>query len=176
MGTLNICVGDITSDAILKNHDLIINPTNSRMVCGMGVSQSIFHKAGTEQLENYTQSKYNISYFTEDNLMQVGEIRITPGFALGLDIMFVQGPKLYDYNEYKVAKSILLEIYKSIVEKAYFEGYKNILIPSLGTGNYGFEHRDIAKEVISVLKESLKYKDINIDFVLYNETEKKYYD
>lgn len=54
MGTLNIIIGDITSDEILKEHDLIINLTNPRMVCGMGVSQSIFHKVEVEQLESYT--------------------------------------------------------------------------------------------------------------------------
>lgn len=80
MGKINILVGDITSDELLKGHDAIVNPTNPRMVCGAGVSGAIFHKVGVDELENYTQSTYNISYFTEDNLMNVGDVRITPGF------------------------------------------------------------------------------------------------
>lgn len=176
MGKLNILVGDITSDELLYGHDCIVNPTNPRMVCGAGVSQAIFHKAGVEQLENYTQNKYNISYFTEDNLMVVGEVRITPGFNLGLDILFVQGPKEYDYTDYATAKSLLLKTYKNLIEVAYSKGYKNILCPSLGTGSYCFEHRDVAKDVISKIKECIKDIDVNIDLVLYNEKDKIYYE
>ncbi len=174
MGKLNIIVGNIVNDELLKGHDLIINPTNPRMVCGAGVSQAIFHKAGVDELENYTQQKYNISYFTEDNLMKVGEIRITPGFNLGLDIMFVQGPKAYDY-EYNAAKDLLLETYKNMVNEACFNGYKNILCPSLGTGSYYFKHEDIGRDVVIYLRNLIKDKDINIDLVLYDERVKQFY-
>lgn len=34
MGRYKILVGDITSDEILKGHDLIINPMNPQMVAG----------------------------------------------------------------------------------------------------------------------------------------------
>ena len=175
MGKLNILIGDIVSDEMLLNHDLIVNPTNPRMVCGMGVSQAIFRKAGLEQLEAYTQNTYNISYFTEDNLMNVGDIRITPGFNLGMDILFAQGPRLYDYEDFADAKKVLLNVYQNLVATAYEKGYKNILCPSLGTGSYGFEHKDIASDVIAVLEKGIKDKDMNIDFVLYQETEKEYY-
>lgn len=175
MGKLNILVGDITSDELLQTHDCIVNPTNPRMVCGAGVSQAIFHKAGVEQLENYTQSKYNISYFTEDNLMTVGEVRITPGFDLGIDILFVQGPKEYDYDNYQTAKSLLLTTYRNLISVAYSNGYQNILCPSLGTGSYCFEHKDIAQYVISTINDNIKNKDINLTLVLFNENDKDYY-
>ena len=55
-----ILIGDITSDDILFGHDLIINPTNPAMVCGGGVSGAIFHKAGVNELESYTQEKFDI--------------------------------------------------------------------------------------------------------------------
>lgn len=174
MGKLNIIVGDIVADELLKEHDLIINPTNPRMVCGAGVSQAIFHKAGVDELENYTQQKFNISYFTEENLMKVGETRITPGFNLGLDIMFVQGPKAYDY-EYNMAKNLLLETYKNMVNEAVLKGYKNILCPSLGTGSYCFEHKDIGRDIVKLLDDFVKDKDLNIDFVLYDERDKLFY-
>ena len=174
MGKLNIIVGDIVADELLKEHDLIINPTNPRMVCGAGVSQAIFHKAGVDELENYTQQKFNISYFTEDNLMKVGETRITPGFNLGLDIMFVQGPKAYDY-EYNMAKNLLLETYKNMVNESVLKGYKNILCPSLGTGSYCFEHKDIGRDIVKLLDNFVKDKEINIDFVLYDERDKDFY-
>ena len=177
MGKLTILKGDITSDDILKGHDIIINPTNPRMVCGAGVSGAIFHKAGVDKLEKYTQTKYNISYFTEDNPMKVGETRITPGFDLGIDIMFVQGPKSYEY-EFTEAKRLLMQTYNNIIETAYVNGYKKILCPSIGTGEYCFEHQDIAKDVVEVITEQIKNKniDIDIDLVLYTEEAKSYYD
>ena len=172
MGKLRILIGDITSDEMLSNHDAIVNPTNPRMVCGSGVSGAIFHKANVEKLENYTQSKYNISYYTNDNLMKVGEVRITPGFDLGLDIIFVQGPKKYEYDN---SLELLLSTYINLLNEIEKMGYKNILCPSLGTGSYGFNHREIGKDVIKLITDYIKGKDINIDFVLYNENDKIYY-
>ena len=94
MGRYRILTGSIVSDTILSNHDLIINPTNPQMVAGAGVSGEIFKKAGVDILENYTQSHYDIHYFSDnykiENIMKVGDIRITPGFGLGMDIMFVK--------------------------------------------------------------------------------------
>ena len=55
MGRYRVLIGDITSDSILKGHDLIINPTNPQMVAGAGVSGAIFKKAGVDRLEDYTQ-------------------------------------------------------------------------------------------------------------------------
>ena len=107
--------------------------------------------------------------------MTVGEVRITPGFDLGIDIVFVQGPKEYDYDDYQTAKSLLLTTYRNLINTAYSKGYKNILCPSLGTGSYCFQHEEIAKEVISIIKECIRDKDINIDLVIYDEKDKIYY-
>ena len=175
MGKVRILVGDITSDDILKDHDAIVNPTNPRMICGSGVSGAVFHKAGVDKLENYTQTKYNISYFTNDNLMQIGEVRITPGFNLGLDIIFAQGPKAYEY-EYSDAKILLLYTYYNIIESAYKNGYKKILCPSLGTGEYCFKHQDIAKDVVETITKIISDKDIDVDLVLYTDEFKSYYE
>ena len=174
MGKLNILIGDITSDKLLEGHDLIVNPTNPRMVCGAGVAGAIFKKAGVNELEEYTSTKYNISYFSNDNLMKVGEIRITPGFNLNMDIMFVQGPKAYEY-EYNIAKILLLDTYLNLLDSAFRNGYRKILCPSLGTGEYCFNHEDIAKEVINIITDFIKDKDIDFDFVIYREEDMLYY-
>jgi O-acetyl-ADP-ribose deacetylase (regulator of RNase III) len=100
MGKVKIVIGDITSDEILDNHDLIVNPTNPQMVAGAGVSGAIFKKAGVDILEKYTQGHYDINYFSDnykiENIMTIGDVRITPGFNLNMDIMFVQGPKQWE--------------------------------------------------------------------------------
>ena len=91
MGKLKILIGDITSDEILKGHDAIVNATNPAMMHGGGVCGAIFDKVGTKELEAYIKENFK-------TLMRVGEVRITPGFNLGMDIIFAQGPKYYDYD------------------------------------------------------------------------------
>lgn len=176
MGKLRIIIGDIISDEILIDHDLIINPTNPQMVCGAGVSGAIFKKAGVDILEKYTQEHYNINYFSDnykiENIMKVGDVRITPGFDIGMDIMFVQGPKQWEYNN---SIELLKKTYFNMLDQIVEKNYKNILIPSLGTGDYGFTHSEVGRIVKELLKNYVRDKDINIDLVLYNENDKQYY-
>lgn len=176
MGKFRILIGNIISNNILKNHDLIVNPTNPQMVAGAGVSGEIFKKAGVEELEAYTQKTFNINYYSdsynEENNMQIGDIRITPGFNLKMDIMFVQGPKAWENSN---SHKILLLVYKIMLNMACASGYKNILLPSIGTGEYGFEHSKIGKDVYQILNNYSKTHDINIDLVLLDKNNKKYY-
>lgn len=176
MGRLRIIIGDITSNEILINHDLIINPTNPQMVCGAGVSGAIFKKAGVDILEKYTQEHYDINYFSDNykinNIMNIGDIRITPGFNLNMDIMFVQGPKQWEHDN---PIELLKITYNNMLNQIFENNYKNILIPSLGTGDYGFKHSEVGKIVKELLSDYLTNKEINIDLVLYNESDKQYY-
>ena len=166
MGKVRILVGNIVSDEILKNHDLIVNPTNPYMIAGGGVSGAIFHKAGIHQLEEYTKEKYQEDY------MKIGDVRITPGFNLGMDIMFVQGPKFYEHEE---PITLLLNVYKIMLNEIKNKNYKNVLSPSLGTGVYGYKHEEVGKLVYNLLKTFTEINDINIDLVLSGEEIIKYY-
>lgn len=176
MGKVKIVIGDITSDEILDNHDLIVNPTNPQMVAGAGVSGVIFKKAGVDILEKYTQEHYDINYFSDnykiENIMTVGDVRITPGFNLNMDIMFVQGPKQWEYDN---SIELLKTTYKNMLNQISNNNYKNILLPSLGTGDYGFEHSQVGKIVKNMLDNYVSDKDINIDLVLYNKNDEQYY-
>ena len=104
--------------------------------------------------------------------MKVGDIRITPGFNLGMDIMFVQGPKYWDCSN---PSKVLFEVYSKMLQEAYDKGYQNILLPSLGTGDYGFEHEHIGKGVSTILSNFTNTHNINVDLVLFDENSKKYY-
>ena len=176
MGNLNIVVGNIVDDKILEGHDLIINATNPQMIAGGGIAGAIFWKAGVEELENYTQTKYNINYFEDnynkDNIMKIGEIRITPGFNLGMDIMFVQGPRFWEHNN---AYELLFKTYKNMLSEIKNNNYKNVLVPSLGTGSYGFIHENVGHDVYTCLNEFVKNNDINITLVLGDESVVQYY-
>lgn len=166
MGKLKILIGDITSDEILKGHDAIVNATNPAMMHGGGVCGAIFDKVGTKELEAYIKENFK-------TLMRVGEVRITPGFNLGMDIIFAQGPKYYDYDN---PLKVLQTTYLNLLNEININNYKNILLPSLGTGIYGFNHEEVGKMVVSTITEFIKDKEINIDLVLYLEKDKKYYE
>ena len=175
MGTLRILVGNIVSEKILVGHDLIVNPTNPYMIAGSGVSGAIFNKAGKERLEKYTKEKYKIDLsFVSNcpNIMKTGEVRITPGFDLGMDIMFVQGPKFY---EHKDPLSVLSNVYSLMLNEIKNKSYKNVLMPSLGTGTYGYKHENVGKMVYSLLNSFTETNEINIDLILTNENLVKYY-
>ncbi len=176
MGKYRVLTGDITDDIVLSGHDLIINPTNPQMIAGSGVSGAIFKKAGVDILEEYTQREYNINYFSDDyryeKIMKIGDVRITPGFNLNMDIMFVQGPKKWEHEN---AFELLIDTYNNMLKEIENKRYKNILIPSLGTGHYGFTHEEVGSVVKKMMNDFVKDKDINIDLVLYNDRDKEYY-
>ena len=176
--SLELYVGNIVNDDLLKKADAIVNPSNPMMKMGMGVSMAIFQKAGVDELEAYTEDTYNISYndISRKNEMKETEIRITPGFNIPCDIIFAQSPNLqyYKQNQYNIAYEKLLKTYKNILDCCIKNEYNTILLPSLATGHYGFKHADVAKYVNNILKS---YSDkLNIIFVLYDNDIKIIYE
>ena len=166
LGSLQILVGDITSNNILEGHDAIVNATNPAMMHGGGVCGAIFDKAGSRELTNYIKNNFSTN-------MVVGEMRITPGFKIGMDIIFAQGPKYYECD-FPIEE--LKKTYLNLLDTIKNNNYKNVLLPSLGTGIYGFKHGDVGKMVVDTINEYIKDTDINIDLVLYLEKDKKYYE
>lgn len=177
MGKLVILHGNIVDDNILKLGDAIVLPTNPMMRCGAGVSGAVFKKAGVDQLEQYTEHVFGISYYdkTRKNEMKPTEVRVTPGFALPCDIIFAQGPKAYECDDFKGALVLLLQTYLNVVCTAVNRGYKSVLLPALGTGSYGFAHEDTAAVVMNLLKELVQDKDITVYFVVYEEEYQELY-
>lgn len=170
-GELNIVVGDITDDYLLNLADAVVLPTNPMMRCGSGVSGAIFRKAGVDDLEEYTEKTFCISYYdeTRKNEMKPTEVRVTPGFALPCQIIFAQGPRLYDFDDYQTALSLLLKTYENILQKAVECGFKTILIPALGTGSYGFTHEETAPDIIETIRNFLRQNELKIYFVVQSD-------
>lgn len=177
MGKLTILCGNIVDDDILKLGDAIVLPTNPMMRCGAGVSGAIFKKAGVDQLEHYTERTFGISYYdrSRKNEMKPTEVRVTPGFALPCDIIFAQGPKAYEYEDFEDALNLLLQTYQNVIYTAIARGYKSILLPALGTGSYGFTHEDTAEPVMKSLKSLLQDQEITVYFVVYEDKYKNLY-
>lgn len=176
-GNLYVISGDITADHLLHIADAVVLPTNPMMRCGAGVSGAIFKKAGVDALENYTERTFGISYYdeTRKNEMKITEVRVTPGFALPCEIIFAQGPCLYDFDDFQTALDLLLGTYQNILHTAVKWGYKAILIPALGTGSYGFTHENTSKHVVEVIRRFIQENSIEVYFVVSNDEIKELY-
>ena len=107
--------------------------------------------------------------------MKVNEIRFTPGFNLGIDILHIYCPKYYEYKDNNVAIDDLLFSYYKIVIEAKKNMYKSIISVSLGTGAHGYKHNDIAKKVVDLLNYLVLKYDIDFTLVLPNEETKEMY-
>lgn len=164
MSKLNIVYGNILE--YLKDKDLIINSANQYMIYGSGVCRVIYKKANKELLENYCKQHY------KEN-MKVNEVRITPGFDFGIDILHIYCPKYY---ESKTPLQDLFDSYNNIFLSAKNKDYKNIVAVSLGTGVHGYKHNDIAKNITIRLYELVKEYDIDFTLVLPSEEIKQLYE
>ena len=163
MGRLNIVSGNIFD--YLDNKDLIVNSANQYMIYGSGVCGAIYKKANKELLEDYCKEHY------KDN-MKVNEVRFSPGFDLGIDILHIFCPKYY---ESKDQINELLESYDNIFIKAKEKKYKNIISVSIGTGVHGYKHNNIAKYINERLNYLVNKYDIDFTLVLPNEEIKEFY-
>ena len=85
MGKLYLLTGDYILNS--KNKDAIVNAANKYMTYGSGICGVIYSNAGN-QLEEYCHNIYKTD-------MVNNEVRITPGFNLGMDIIHVLAPKYY---------------------------------------------------------------------------------
>lgn len=160
MAKLNIVSGNILD--YLEGKDLIVNSANKYMICGSGVCGAIYKMANKELLEDYCKEHY------KEN-MGVNEIRFSPGFNLGIDILHIYCPKYYEYNDHKWAIEDLLFSYYKIILEATKNMYKSIISVSLGTGIHGYKHNDIARQVIDRLDYLVKRYDIDFTLVLPNK-------
>lgn len=163
MGKLKIVCGNILD--YLDGMDAIVNSNNQYMICGSGVCGVIYKKANKEKLEAYCKNNFN-------EYMKVNEVRITSGFDLGINIIHIYCPKYY---ESKDPINELLDGYENIFKVAKEEDYKNILSVSLGTGIHGYNHNEVAKEVVNMLNKLVKEYDINFNLVLANKEIMKIY-
>ena len=163
MAKLDIKVGNIFD--YLEDKDVIVNSSNQYMISGSGISGAIYKKAGKEELESYCKVNFQ-------EKMKVNEVRITPGFDLGVDIIHIYAPKFY-FTEDPI--NDLTKSYYNIFEIAKEKGYKNIISVSIGTGVHGYKHNEIGKVVMLELKNLTEKYDINFSLVLYDVKTKEFY-
>ena len=154
MGKLYLITGDIIENS--NDMDAIVNAQNKYMINGSGICGLIYRNAGPKLLE-YCRNNYNVN-------MEVSEVRVTPGFNLNMDIIHVYAPI---YNEWKDNDPLLKleESYINLLNAVKENKYKNVIIPSIGTGAHGYNHSDVSKMVVKCLYNFVKDNDVNLYFV-----------
>ncbi len=164
MGVFKLEIGNIMN--YLDNAGAVINSANRYMVTGSGVCGLIYKEASARELERFCKSRYSKN-------MRVNEVRITPGFNLGMDIIHIYAPK---FLETKSPLIELLESYTAIFKEAKFNNYNNLVSTSIATGMHGYKHEEIAASVTKHIKELVEKYDINFTLVLVDQNIKKLYE
>lgn len=152
MGKLYLITGDIIECS--NGMDAIVNAQNKYMAYGGGICGAIYNASGNE-LEQYCRRTY-------EKHMEVGEVRITPGFNLKMDIIHIYAPIFYEWEK-TIDK--LIESYDNLLNEAIKNKYKKILLPSLGTGFHGYQHQEVSEQVIKKLYDFTNTNDIEVYFI-----------
>jgi len=138
---IRLVKGDITE----QNVDVIVNPANSYLKHGGGVAGAIVRKGG------------KIIQIESDKIgfVPVGSSVITTSGELPCEaIIHTVGPKMGEGNEdFKLSKSI-----HSCLSLASENSYKNISIPAISSGIFGFP-KDRCANIL--LDESIKFLQNN---------------
>lgn len=149
MEKLYLTCGDFILNS--NNMDAIVNAQNKYMQYGSGICGAICRASGNELIE-YCKNTYK-------EYMVNGEVRITPGFNLPMNIIHVLAPKYYEETD---PINSLMDCYNNLLLSIKENGYKKVLIPSLGTGVHGYKHEDVVKPLINLLMGFCKMNDVEI--------------
>ena len=140
MGILHLITGDIIKNSSGK--DAIVNSQNMYMSYGSGVCGAIYNACGRLEMEQYCKNTWTWN-------MIENEVRITPGFKLGIDVIHILAPKEYEKKEQSL--NALLDCYESLFKSILDRGYKKVILASLGTGVHGYKHNNISKPLVILL-------------------------
>lgn len=120
---IEIILGDITQQ---PDCEAIVNAANPMLIRGAGVAGAI-HKAAGRELEKYCEQYAPI---------KTSEVVISPGFNLPNQyILHAVGPK---YHQDPNPAELLMKTYQNILKACIDNQIKNIAIPAISTGSYGF--------------------------------------
>jgi O-acetyl-ADP-ribose deacetylase (regulator of RNase III) len=147
-------IGDITKQT---DSWAIVNAANPMLTSGAGVAGAI-HKAAGPKLEEACE---------EFAPIEVGQAVVTLGFNLpNFAVIHVLGPKYFhDADpEGNLAKAI-----DSVLEQANAHQFKDIALPAISTGSYGFPLDKAASIIVGRLKAWEKPCPMSVRLVLFDE-------
>ena len=112
-------------------------------------------RASGNELIEHCQNTYK-------EYMVDGEVRITPGFNLPMDIIHVLAPKYYEETD---SINSLMDCYNNLLLSIKEKGYKKVLIPSLGTGVHGYKYLEdnnlLENDIVSKYNNFVKGLDLS---------------
>jgi O-acetyl-ADP-ribose deacetylase (regulator of RNase III) len=152
MGKLYLVTGDYIENAV--GMDAIVDAQNKYMGVGGNICGLILNAAGRKELLEYCKNNYSEN-------MYPSEVRITPGFNLNMDIIHVLAPI---FSEEKEPYAIMHQTYLNLINEIKKQGYKKVMICSLGTGSHGYNPKLIANDVINILNTFAKENDVELYF------------
>lgn len=109
----------------------------------LNYSLHILFSAGAQQLQKACQQFVPDKYGTR---CPFGEVRVTPGFKLGVPIFHTVGPKATMGN----AEQLLQNCYVNCLNEAERLGLSSIAFPCISTGAYGYKADSAAKVCIKI--------------------------
>lgn len=156
MERVKIMQGDITKLQV----DAIVNAANNSLLGGGGVDGAIHAAAGPELL----------AYCRQLGGCETGEAKMSPGFQLPAKwIIHTVGP-VWQGGQSNEAQ-LLEACYKNVLRMAADMQLKQVALPSISTGAYGFPLELASQIAFKAVSNFLKTDATieNIIFVCYNE-------
>jgi len=139
----------------INDYDLIIIPCNYMMQPVNIDFINIIKKANINSINKYIIRKYNLS---NTNPIKDGDIRITPGFKIKPNLMFVKFP----YKSDNISINDFIKVFNDILDKIDINEYKKILLPKMYIAyRCGFSLEE-SKKIKYIINKALllKYKNI----------------
>ncbi|MBQ7918239.1 MAG: macro domain-containing protein [Clostridia bacterium] len=174
VNNMTIFLGDITT----LRADAIVNAGNPNLLgsfepCDSSIDNVIMSAGGLQirQELNYLMSKQG---HPEPN----GRAKLTKGYNLPANyIIHTVGPMVFDRVSYH-DKIDLANCYKSCLELAVQNGFKNIVFCCIATGTFRFP-RDLGSKIaVTTVSNWLKENNypIKVVFCVYNDHDRKLYE
>jgi Predicted phosphatase homologous to the C-terminal domain of histone macroH2A1 len=151
----------IRSDITRIQVDAIVSPSNSKLIPGGGLSETIFQLAGKEELEKE---------FRDIGSCEVGKAVITKGYLLPAKyIIHTVGPLWYGGE--KNEEQLLRNCYRNALDLARDYQCESIAFPLIAAGAHQYPASDVLRIAKSEITDFLKENDMMIYLVLFPENE-----
>lgn len=151
----------IRDDIINMRTDAVVNPSNTSLKTGSGVSEIVFNKAGKEKLQECCNKIAPI---------KVGEAAITPAFNFPAKFIIHTAGPVFNGLKKELSVSLLKRTYLSALNLAEQNGCKSIAFPLLSSGIYRFP-KDIAlKTARKAIEEFLTSFEMDVYLLVFDKS------
>jgi O-acetyl-ADP-ribose deacetylase len=150
----------VRHDLTKMNVDAIVNPTNTELKMGGGVSGAVFQAAGVDELQQACEKIGGCA---------VGQAVITDGFRLPAKyIIHTPGPiwKGGSHQEEELLKSS----YQHSLELAKKYQCESIAFPLISTGIYGYPKEEALQIAVATISQFLLHHDMLVYLVVFDKT------